>query len=59
MNREYYQNQKNELEAARSAVAVFLFVTADPSIINKSPETVSFLEAVVKNYQQLRSASQR
>ncbi|MFB2934637.1 hypothetical protein ACE1B6_05110 [Aerosakkonemataceae cyanobacterium BLCC-F154] len=59
MNREYYQNQKNELEAARSAVAIFLYGTADPSIINKLPETVSFLQEVVKNYQQLRSTSQR
>lgn len=59
LNREYSQNQQNELEAARSAVAVFLYGTADPSIINKSPETVSFLQQVVKNYQQLRSPSQR
>ncbi len=56
MNEEYYQSQYNELEAAGRAVAIFLFGTADPAIIN-SPENTSFLQEVVNNYRRLRASS--
>lgn len=58
LNEEYYQSKNNELEAVRRAAAVFWFGTADSVVIN-SPGEAAFLQKVVNNYRQLRSASKR
>lgn len=58
LNEQYYQTKNNELEAVRRATAVFYFGTADSAMIN-SPVEAKFLQEVVNNYRQLRSASNR
>lgn len=59
LNQEYSQTQKNELEAAWRAAAIFWYGTSDAKIINSLPESANFLQNVVNNYRRLRSASQR
>ncbi|MBE9228264.1 hypothetical protein IQ264_22840 [Phormidium sp. LEGE 05292] len=62
LNEEYYQSNKNELEAVRRAAAVFWYGTSDYNIINNfnnSPDSADFLQNVVNNYRRLRSVSKR
>lgn len=59
LNEEYYQSQNNELQAVRSAAAVFWYGTADLTIINRLPGSGEFIQKVVNNYQQLRSSPKR